>query len=346
MRDELARIREEAEQAIQAAGDLAVLKDIRVRYLGKKGLLTQVLRGMGSLPEGERPVVGKIANETRDAIETLIERRQKALEAELMSETLKREAIDVTLPGVPMRPGTKHVLQQVLEEIEEIFAGLGFEVEEGPEVETDWYNFVALNIPKDHPARDMQATFYVTPDIVLRTHTSPVQIRGMLKRTPVLPVRMIVPGKVYRRDPADASHSPMFTQVEGLAVDRGVSLGDLKGTLNEFARRFYGPSARTRFRPSYFPFTEPSAEVDVSCTVCGGAGCRVCGNSGWLEILGAGMVHPRVLANGGYDPEQVTGFAFGMGVERIAMLKYGIDDIRLFYSGDLRFLRQFEGVTA
>ncbi|NPV71567.1 MAG: phenylalanine--tRNA ligase subunit alpha [Firmicutes bacterium] len=332
---------EEARISILEAQTLEAVESLRIKYLGRKGELTQALRGMGSVPEAERPEVGRIANELRDSIEENLSGAKAALEAAQMEKRLRAEAVDVTLPGIPRTIGTKHVIQQVIEEIEAIFAGLGFEIEDGPEVETDWYNFVALNFPKDHPARDMQATFHITPDILLRTHTSPVQVRGMLKRKPRLPLRLIVPGRVYRRDPADASHSPVFTQVEGLAVDEGVSLGDLKGTLAEFARQFYGPEARTRFRPSYFPFTEPSAEVDVSCTVCHGSGCRLCGGTGWLEILGSGMVHPRVLENGGYDPEKVTGFAFGMGVERIALLKYGIDDIRLFYSGDLRFLKQF-----
>ncbi len=341
LRQELEGIRKAAGAAIERADSLDALEELRVKYLGRKGILTQALRGMGGVPVEERPAVGRLANETRDEIEHLLGERRDALGRIAMSRRLREEAIDVTLPGVPRRIGTKHVLQQVLEVIEAIFVGMGFEIEEGPEIETDYYNFVALNFPKDHPARDMQATFLVNPEMLLRTHTSPVQVRGMLKRKPRLPLRLISPGRVYRRDPADATHSPVFTQVEGLAVDRDVSLGDLKGTLDEFARSFYGPQARTRFRPSYFPFTEPSAEVDVSCSVCGGSGCNVCGGTGWLEILGAGMVHPQVLENGGYDPDEVTGFAFGMGVERIAMLKYGIDDIRLFHGGDLRFLRQF-----
>ncbi|MCR4397843.1 MAG: phenylalanine--tRNA ligase subunit alpha [Firmicutes bacterium] len=315
MEREIRAIEKEAGDAISRAESLESLEELRVKYLGRKGALTQALRGIGAAPERERPVLGRLANEARDAIERLLADRRQFLAEVETSRRLREEAIDVTLPGVPRAVGTKHVVQQVLEEIEGIFSGMGFEIEEGPEIETDYYNFVALNFPKDHPARDMQATFLVSPDIV--------------------------PGRVYRRDPADASHSPVFTQVEGLAVDRDVSLGDLKGTLEEFARRFYGPETRTRFRPSYFPFTEPSAEVDVSCTVCGGTGCAVCGGTGWLEILGAGMVHPQVLRNGGYDPDIVTGFAFGMGVERIAMLKFGIDDIRLFFNGDLRFLQQF-----
>ncbi len=341
LRHDLDALRKEAGLAVERAESLEALEEIRVRYLGRKGMLTRALRGMGGVPEADRPAIGRLANDTRDEIERLLGERRDGLGRMAMSKRLLEEAVDVTLPGIPARVGTKHVVQQVLEEIEDVFIGMGFEIEEGPEVETDYYNFIALNFPKDHPARDMQATFVVNPEIVLRTHTSPVQVRGMLKRKPRLPLRLIAPGRCYRRDPADATHSPVFTQVEGLAVDVGVSMGDLKGTLAEFARRMYGPMTRTRFRPSYFPFTEPSAEVDVSCTVCGGSGCGVCGGTGWLEILGSGMVHPHVLENGGYDPGKVTGFAFGMGVERIAMLKYGIDDIRLFHGGDLRFLRQF-----
>jgi phenylalanyl-tRNA synthetase alpha chain len=253
---------------------------------------------------------------------------------------LASERVDVTLPGRVFPLGNTHIIQKVYYEAERIFLGMGFEVAEGPDVELDYYNFVALNIPKDHPARDMQATFYFDDEVVLRTHTSPVQIRAMLRKHGALPVRLISPGTVYRRD-SDMTHSPMFTQFEGLAVDVDVTLGDLKGTLLAFAKHMFDPSVRIRLRPSYFPFTEPSAEVDVSCTVCGGQGCRVCKGSGWLEILGAGMVHPNVLANGGYDPERATGFAFGMGIERVAMLKYGIDDLRNFYYNDVRFLRQF-----
>lgn len=340
MEEKIRQLNQEAREAIQAATGLEELKQIRVRFLGKKGLLTEILRGMGNLPPEERPVIGQLANQTRQELEDRLgERERELLEAE-KERRWQQEAIDVTLPGVELPYGHKHPLRQVWEEIEEIFISMGFEVEHGPEVETDFYNFTALNIPPDHPARDMQDSFFFTEEILLRTQTSPVQIRGMQARRPRLPIKLIAPGRVYRRDD-DATHSPMFHQVEGLVVDKGITLGDLKGTLETFARRLYGPGTRIRLRPSYFPFTEPSAEVDVSCTICGGRGCRVCKGTGWLEILGAGMVHPRVLENGGYNPEEVTGFAFGLGIERVAMLKYGIDDLRHFFTNDLRFLSQF-----
>jgi len=315
-----------------------VLEEIRVRYLGKKGLLTQLLRSLSTLPASERREVGLLANEAKARIEATLRDRLAALQAEERRRVLLSDRPDLTLPGRRPPLGRLHPLTQVLDEIIEIFIGLGFAVAEGPEVESDFYNFEALNLPKDHPARDMQDTFYLSDEVLLRTHTSPVQIRTMQAERP--PVRIIAPGKVYRRD-ADITHSPMFHQVEGLAVDRGISMGDLKGTLELFAREMFGPESRIRFRPSFFPFTEPSAEVDVLCFLCQGTGCRVCKLSGWLEILGSGMVHPEVLRGVGYDPEEVTGFAFGMGVERIAMLKYGIDDIRLFFESDLRFLTQF-----
>jgi len=340
LEEKIRQLNQEAREAIQAATGLEELKQIRVRFLGKKGLLTEILRGMGNLPPEERPVIGQLANQTRQELEDRLgERERELLEAE-KERRWQQEAIDVTLPGVELPYGHKHPLRQVWEEIEEIFISMGFEVEHGPEVETDFYNFTALNIPPDHPARDMQDSFFFTEEILLRTQTSPVQIRGMQARRPRLPIKLIAPGRVYRRDD-DATHSPMFHQVEGLVVDKGITLGDLKGTLETFARRLYGPGTRIRLRPSYFPFTEPSAEVDVSCTICGGRGCRVCKGTGWLEILGAGMVHPRVLENGGYNPEEVTGFAFGLGIERVAMLKYGIDDLRHFFTNDLRFLSQF-----
>ncbi len=284
-------------------------------------------------------MVGAAANEAKRQLEVLLETRvDEARRAERVSER-RRQRLDLTLPGRRPPLGTVHPLTRVHDEIVTIFAGLGFSVAEGPDIETDYYNFEALNIPADHPARDMQDTFYLPGGLLLRTHTSPVQIRTMLAQKP--PVRIVVPGRVHRRDVPDASHSPVFHQVEGLAVDRHVTMADLKGTLELFAREMYGPKSRIRFRPSFFPFTEPSAEVDVVCFLCGGDGCRVCKQSGWLEILGSGMVHPQVLRNVGYDPEEVTGWAFGMGIERIAMLKYGIDDIRLFFENDLRFLRQF-----
>lgn len=340
MRERLEEIRRSAEAELNAAQDLSQVEEIRVRYLGKKGQLTQVLRGMGNLSPDERPVVGKLANEVRYFLEQLLESRQLSLKREAQQRKLAQETIDVTLPGRKVTMGTIHPLTQVLAEIKDIFSSLGFSVAEGPEIETDYYNFEALNLPKDHPARDMQDSFYINSEVLLRTHTSPVQVRVMEKMLPDLPIRIIAPGKVYRRDD-DATHSPMFHQVEGLLVDESVTFGDLKGILLVFAQRMFGQERRIRLRPSYFPFTEPSAEVDISCMMCDGSGCRVCSQTGWLEILGCGMVHPRVLEMSGYDPEKVTGFAFGMGVERIAMLKYGIDDLRLLFDNDLRFLNQF-----
>jgi phenylalanyl-tRNA synthetase alpha chain len=331
-------IADEARAAIARAGTAAELEQIRVRYLGRQGALTTLLRSLGSLPESERPRVGAAANEAKRELEALVESRLSQTREAERRQQRARTRLDLTLPGRRPAQGSLHPLTIVNDEIIAIFAGLGFTVAEGPEVEDDYHNFAALNFPDDHPARDMQDTFYVGEDALLRTHTSPVQIRTMKAQRP--PVRIICPGRVYRRD-ADITHSPMFHQVEGLAVDRNVSMGDLKGTLELFARAMFGPRSKIRFRPSFFPFTEPSAEVDVLCFLCGGSGCRVCSQTGWLEILGSGMVHPHVLRNVGYDPEEVTGWAFGMGVERIAMLKYGVDDIRLFFENDLRFLRQF-----
>ena len=328
-----------ASEELAQAGTRQNLEQVRVKYLGKKGALTQLLRSMPSLPPAERPVVGREANEAKAEIETALAARLAEVEQAERQARLAADRGDLSLPGRRTIPGAAHPLSLVLGEIIDVFVGLGFAVADGPEVESDYYNFEALNIPKDHPARDMQDTFYVSEDVLLRTHTSPVQIRTMLRQRP--PVRIIVPGRVYRRDPFDMTHSPVFHQVEGLAVDRDISMADLRGTLELFARELFGPDSRIRFRPSFFPFTEPSAEVDVLCFACKGAGCRVCKQSGWLEILGSGMVHPRVLRNVGYDPEEVTGWAFGMGVERIAMLKYGVDDLRLFFENDLRFLSQF-----
>jgi len=329
----------QARGATAAARSAAELEQVRVRFLGRQGELTQLLRSLGALPPAERPLVGAAANEAKRELEALLDARlEAARDAERASER-RGQRLDLTLPGRRPARGTLHPLTRVHDEIVTIFAGLGFSVAEGPDVETDYYNFEALNIPADHPARDMQDTFYLPGGLLLRTHTSPVQVRTMLAQTP--PVRIVVPGRVHRRDVPDASHLPVFHQVEGLAVDRHVTMADLKGTLELFAREMFGPRSRIRFRPSFFPFTEPSAEVDVVCFLCGGEGCRVCKQSGWLEILGSGMVHPQVLRNVGYDPEEVTGWAFGMGIERIAMLKFGIDDIRLFYENDLRFLRQF-----
>ena len=327
-----------AVEDLEGAATSQALEAVRIKYLGKRGLVTQLLRSMPTLAPAERPVVGREANEAKAEIEAELGRRLERVREAERRVRLAEDRVDLTLPGRRVVPGAIHPLSRVLDEIVDVFVGLGFAVAEGPEVETDYYNFEALNLPKDHPARDMQDTFYISEEILLRTHTSPVQIRTMLGQRP--PVRVICPGRVYRRD-ADITHSPVFHQVEGLAVDRDISMGDLKGTLELFARELFGADSQIRFRPSFFPFTEPSAEVDVRCFLCKGVGCRVCKGSGWLEILGSGMVHPDVLRTVGYDPEAVTGWAFGMGVERVAMLKYGIDDIRLFFENDLRFLAQF-----
>jgi phenylalanyl-tRNA synthetase alpha chain len=328
-----------ATEELEGAATSQDLEQVRVRYLGKRGLLTQLLRSIPTLPAAERPVVGREANEAKAEIEAELSRRLTALQGAERRVRLGEARVDLSLPGRRTVPGALHPLSLVLDEIIDVFVGLGFQVVEGPEVELDYYNFEALNIPRDHPARDMQDTFYVSDEVLLRTHTSPMQIRTMERQPP--PVRIIVPGRVYRRDALDMTHSPVFHQVEGLAVDRNISMGDLRGTLELFARELFGADSQIRFRPSFFPFTEPSAEVDVLCFACKGAGCRLCKGSGWLEILGSGMVHPQVLRTVGYDPEEVTGWAFGMGVERVAMLRYGIDDIRLFYETDLRFLEQF-----
>jgi phenylalanyl-tRNA synthetase alpha chain len=330
---------EGARAEIERATTRQDLEQIRIRYLGKKGALTQLLRSVPALSPAERPVVGREANDAKARLEADLAARLAAVEMHERQARLAAGRLDLTLPGRRVVPGALHPLTRVHDEIVDIFTGMGFAVAEGPEVELDYYNFEALNIPKDHPARDMQDTFYVGGEVLLRTHTSPVQIRTMERQKP--PVRIICPGRVYRRDPFDMTHSPVFHQVEGLAVDRGISMGDLKGTLELFARELFGPDSRIRFRPSFFPFTEPSAEVDVLCFLCKGSGCRVCKASGWLEILGSGMVHPRILRSMGYDTEEVTGWAFGMGIERIAMLRYGIDDLRLFFENDLRFLAQF-----
>jgi phenylalanyl-tRNA synthetase alpha chain len=341
MKERLEALKTEAVSEVENVGDSRQLNDVRVKYLGKKGLLTEVLRGMGQLAPEERPVIGQVANDVRAAIEEAIEAKQEQLDKAQLESRLKAETIDVTLPGRPVLAGAVHPLNKVIEEIEDIFLGMGYTVAEGPEVERDYYNFEALNLPKDHPARDMQDSFYITEEILMRTHTSPVQVRTMEKMKGRVPVKIICPGKVYRRDDDDATHSHIFTQIEGLVIDEHIRMSDLKGTLLQFVREMFGSQAQIRMRPSFFPFTEPSAEVDVTCVMCGVEGCRVCKHTGWLEILGSGMVHPRVLEMAGYDSEKYTGFAFGMGVERIAMLKYGIDDIRHFYTNDLRFLRQF-----
>ncbi|HKM17626.1 MAG: phenylalanine--tRNA ligase subunit alpha [Firmicutes bacterium] len=318
---------------------LAQLQQLWVKYLGKKGEVTQLLRSMGSIPADQRPVVGQMVNQLKVELEQLYEQKEAELEKQIQQKRLQEEALDITLPGRKPKIGSLHPLTLVLNEIKQIFISMGYQAVEGPEIELDYYNFEALNIPKDHPARDMQDTFYITEDFLLRSHTSPVQIHVMERQDP--PVRIIVPGKVYRAD-SDLTHSPMFHQVEGLLVDAGITFADLKGTLEAFAKAMFGPETRIRFRPSYFPFTEPSAEVDVSCIICRGTGCKVCSNTGWLEILGSGMVDPRVLEKVGYDTEKVSGLAFGMGIERVAMLKYGINDIRLFFTNDQRFLHQFK----
>ena len=337
MKEKLQKIKEEALSAIGA--ETADLEQIRIQYLGKKGELTSVLRGMGALTPEERPIVGQLANEVRAEIETAIKQKAEIQKNAELEKRLVSEKIDVTLPSEAPKAGKLHPLTQVQRTIEDIFIGMGFSIAEGPEVEFDYYNFQALNIPENHPARDTQDTFYITENILLRSQTSPVQVRTMEKQKP--PIRIISPGRVYRSDAVDATHSPLFHQVEGLVVDKGITMGDLKGMLETFAKTLFGSETKLRFRPHHFPFTEPSAEVDVSCFVCGGKGCRVCKNEGWIEILGAGMVHPYVLSNCGIDPEVYSGFAFGMGVERIAMKYYGIDDMRLLYENDTRFLEQF-----
>lgn len=314
------------------------LHELRVKYLGKKGLLTSVMKGLGGLTADERPLIGQMANVVKAQLEERVDSVLQDIRRKNKEEKLKSERLDVTLPGRRRPLGSKHPISQVIEDISGIFAGLGFKVAEGPEIEMDYYNFEALNIPKDHPARDMQDTFFVNDSIVLRTHTSPVQIRTMLKQAP--PVRIIAPGTVYRCD-SDATHSPMFHQIEGLLVDKGITFGDLKGILTIFVNQCFGSGTGVRLRPSFFPFTEPSAEVDIACVMCKGKGCRICKNTGWLEILGAGMVDPEVFRHVSYDSEEYSGFAFGMGIERIAMLRYGISDMRLLFENDLRFLSQF-----
>ncbi|MGE5557769.1 MAG: phenylalanine--tRNA ligase subunit alpha [Bacillota bacterium] len=340
MQDKLKALEEQALKEISGAASMQNLENIRLKFLGKKGEITQILRGMGALPEAERPAAGNFANRVRDNIGEALDKRAKNLAESELTKRLEEERLDITLPGQPFRRGHFHPLRIVLEEIERIFLGLGFTIAEGPEIESDYYNFEALNIPKNHPAREMHDSLYISPDVLLRTHTSPVQVRTMEQLHP-RPVRIIAPGRVYRRDALDATHSPVFHQVEGLLVDEQVSFGDLKGVLTIFVQAMFGADRRIRFRPSFFPFTEPSAEVDVSCIRCNGKGCRVCSHTGWLEILGAGSVHPNVLAMSKYDPRKYSGFAFGMGLERIAILKYDIEDIRLFYENDIRFLHQF-----
>ncbi|WP_444640620.1 phenylalanine--tRNA ligase subunit alpha [Caproiciproducens sp. R1] len=339
MKQELEAIREKAMRELDEAKGQQILENLRIKYLGKKGELTSILKQMGGLSAEERPKIGQLANEVRTFIEADLVRRAAELKEEETRKRLEKEKIDVTLPGVRRELGAKHPLSIELDAIKEIFVGMGFEIVEGPEVEYDYYNFEALNIPKDHPARDTQDTFYINDNILLRTQTSPVQVRVMEKQKP--PIRIISPGRVYRSDAVDATHSPLFHQIEGLVVDKGITFADLKGTLETFVKRMYGEDSVVRFRPHHFPFTEPSAEVDVQCFNCHGEGCRLCKGEGWIEILGCGMVHPKVLSNCGIDPEVYSGFALGMGLERVVMRKYSIDDLRLFYENDVRFLKQF-----
>ncbi|MCD1259321.1 phenylalanine--tRNA ligase subunit alpha [Paenibacillus athensensis] len=341
MKERLEALKVEALQELGGVQSQQELNELRIKYLGKKGPLTEILRGMGALSAEERPVIGQVANDVRAAIEEVIEAKQAAYQQQETENRLRAETIDVTLPGRPSPQGAVHAINKVVQQIEDIFLGMGFTIVEGPEVERDYYNFEALNLPKDHPARDMQDSFYITDEILMRTHTSPVQVRTMEASKGKAPIKILSPGKVYRRDDDDATHSHQFTQIEGLVIDRNIRMSDLKGTLLQFVRELYGPDAEIRLRPSFFPFTEPSAEVDVSCMMCGGNGCRTCKHTGWIEILGSGMVHPRVLEMSGYDPNEYSGFAFGMGPERIALIKYGIEDIRHFYTNDLRFLKQF-----
>ena len=341
MKEQLAQIKTEALAAVEASTASEALETLRVRYLGKKGEITLILKQMGGLSAEERPIIGQLANAIRAEIEEAIEARSEILETRALEDKLKREALDVTIPGIPVQSGHRHPLSIVLDEAKDIFIGMGFSVAEGPEVELSVYDFDKLNIPAGHTVREWQDTFYITEDetVHLRCQTSPVQVRVMERQKP--PIRIISPGRVYRKDEVDATHSPMFHQIEGLVVDRGITMGDLKGTLNALVEKLYGAGTKTRFRPHHFPFTEPSCEVDVQCFVCRGAGCRVCKGEGWIELLGAGMVHPKVLAGCGIDPNEYTGFAFGIGLDRMTMLRFGIDDLRLIFENDMRFLRQF-----
>lgn len=339
MKQALEQIQKSADELIAAAQSVAQVEELRVRFLGKKGELTAILKQMGKLSPEERPVVGALANEVREAITQDITARTKELQEAQLQQRLLEETMDVTLPGERPVQGKRHPFEKVLRELKEIFLGMGFDVVSGPEVELDHYNFEMLNMPKSHPARDTQDTFYITENVLLRTQTSPMQIRTMEKTKP--PIRIICPGRVYRSDAVDATHSPIFHQIEGLVVDENVTFSDLKGTLEMFIKKLYGEGTRVRFRPHHFPYTEPSAEMDMSCFKCGGKGCSLCKGEGWIEILGCGMVHPKVLENCGIDPEKYSGFAFGVGLERIVMMRYVIDDMRLLYENDLRFLKQF-----
>lgn len=331
---------ENAKKMLEEAKEISAVEEIRVKYLGKKGELTGILKQLGSLSPEERPKVGQLVNVAKQKLDETIKAKVKEIKEIELEKALEKEKIDVTMPGKRKNLGYKHPLSVVLDELKEIFMGMGYSIADGPEVELDYYNFEALNLPKDHPARDTQDTFYISENTLLRTQTSPVQVRVMEKQKP--PIRIIAPGRVYRSDEVDANHSPLFHQIEGLAVDKGITMGDLKGTLETFAKRLYGDDAVVRFRPHHFPFTEPSAEMDIQCFSCGGKGCRLCKNEGWIEILGCGMVHPKVLENCGIDPEEYQGFAFGIGLERIVMRKFKIDDMRLLYENDMKF---FESIN-
>ena len=341
MQEQISKIREIAVEQIEKAINAKELEELRVKYLGKKGELTIILRGMGSLSAEERPVIGSKVNEARNEIEHLIKTRENEFEKIELERKLKDERIDITLPSTKVKRGSKHPLNRIIEEVEDLFVSMGYDVVTGPELETDEYCFERLNLPKGHPARDMQDSFYITSEYLLRTQTSAVQARAMMDNKEKTPIRIICPGKTYRRDD-DATHSHQFSQVEGLLIDKNISLADLKGTLEVFVRKMLGENLELRFRPSYFPFTEPSYEVDVSCFKCGGKGCNLCKQTGWIEVLGSGMVHPNVLKMNGYDPEVYGGFAFGTGLDRVAMFKFGITDIRLLYQNDIRFLSQFD----
>lgn len=339
MKEKLELIKKNALEQIEKVVSKEELEEIRIKFLGKKGELTQILRGMGGLSKEERPLVGKIANEVREAIEEVLDKAIESVKNKEKEERLRNEVIDISMPGKRHDLGKRHPLELTLDKIKDIFISMGFVIEEGPEVEYDHYNFEALNIPKEHPARGEQDTFYINDNIVLRTQTSPIQVRTMESQKP--PIKMIAPGKVYRSDAVDATHSPIFYQIEGLVIDKNITFSDLKGTLDLFIKKMFGDKMETKFRPHHFPFTEPSAEMDATCFVCGGKGCKVCKGSGWIELLGCGMVHPQVLRNCGIDPEEYSGFAFGFGLDRMVMLNYDIDDIRLLYESDMRFLDQF-----
>lgn len=339
MKEEIEQIQKNALEEVNKAQDLKCLGDVKVKYLGKKGELTTALRGMGGISPEERPIIGKIVNEVRDILEEKFDQKEKQLKSEELQRRLETENIDVTEPSKKNNLGSIHPITQIIKEVEEIFLGMGYQIADGPEVEKTFYNFDQLNAPTDHPSRDLQDTFYITENIILRSQTSPVQARVMETQKP--PIKIICPGTVYRADTVDATHSPVFHQVEGLVIDKNIAMTDLKGTLEMFAKKCLGENTKIRFRPHHFPFTEPSAEADVSCFVCGGKGCKVCKGEGWIELLGCGMVHPNVLRNCGIDPEEYSGFAFGFGVERIAMAKFGIDDMRLLFENDVRFLKQF-----